>query len=158
MLYTSYFGNKRLLELKDCIYISIAVSNPKYKLPYEVVDFKPLKPYGIFGRNLTDEQYIRLYYKRLNEIGADKIKMELIKTIGIHANAVLLCHEKNGSECHRRDFAKWFYSKTGCKIPELSSPDGPKNGVKEEKKAEKSEDSSENSEKCLDQITIFDIM
>lgn len=150
MLYTSYFANKAMLHIDDCVYISVACGNPKYPVPYDIVDCKTLKPYGLLGKNLTNAQFFAEYEKKLERIGANEILSEIMRLSTGHQNAVLLCHEKNGRDCHRRTFAEWFTKKTGIDVVEV--------GVPQRVQIVEEEEKVEEVKKDLEQISIFDIV
>lgn len=157
MFYTCYFANRKMLEIEDCVYISISCGNPKYSVPYQIVDCKLLKPYGIFGKDLSDEEYIRRYREKLERIGVDRIRAELASLVHGHKNAVLLCHEKNPNDCHRRDFANWLFEKTNVMIAEYGE-NCTKTKENEAKNVENDEKSAESDEKPLEQMSIYDII
>lgn len=129
-IYTSYFSRQRKMELDDAAYISIAVGNPRYAVPYKIEDARSLKPYGIFGK-YHGEEYKQKYFERLDFFGVDTILKELNRLRGDHENVILMCHEKDENECHRRMFAEWWFNQTGEFIPEFG---------KEEKKELTQED------------------
>ena len=116
-LYTSYFSKWKKLSLADASYVSIAVGNPKYPVPYKIVDARILKPYGAFGV-VDNDEFKRRYFKRLDSFGVEKILKELETVSEGHENVILLCHEKDESVCHRRMFAEWWYENTGELIEE----------------------------------------
>lgn len=116
-LYTSYFRKQCKMELPDTAYMSIAVGNPRYSVPYEIIDLKPLKPYGIFGKYEGDA-YREKYFERLDKYGVDWILREINRLRQGHENVMLMCHEKDKSECHRSLFAEWWLLNTGEVIPE----------------------------------------
>lgn len=115
---TYYFSGAGKLKIEDTAFLSIAVGNPRYKTNYEIVDLKVLKPYGILGM-YSGEQYKEKYFERLDFIGPEKIREEIIKASHGHKTVLLLCHEKNKDECHRRMFAEWWEKKTGEVIEEF---------------------------------------
>ena len=118
-IYTSYFARQRKMELEDASYVSIAVGNPKYPVPYKIVNLKALKPYGIFGVGAYNEdEYREKYFARLDRYGVDYIRKEIIKAGEGHENVILMCHEKDKNECHRKMFADWWEKNTGEKIEE----------------------------------------
>lgn len=116
-IYTSYFAKQKKMELEDAAYVSIAVGNPKYAVPYTIVNARILKPYGVSFK-LSFEEFKRQYIQRLEKYGVDEIRKEIIDTAGGHRNVILMCHEKDENTCHRRMFAEWWESKTGERIEE----------------------------------------
>lgn len=137
-LYTSYFSRQRKMELEDAAYVSIAVGNPRYPVPYKIVNANCLKPYGVF-KVYHGQEYKEKYFERLDFFGVDTILQELERISEGHKNVILMCHEKDENECHRRMFAEWWFKNTGEFIPEFG---------KEEEKQEKE----------LTQEDLFDIM
>ncbi len=117
-IYTSYFARQRKMELEDASYVSIAVGNPRYHVPYRIVNLKPLKPYGIFGVYDGDE-YRDKYFERLDSYGVDYIRKSIEAASEGHENVILMCHEKDKTECHRSLFAEWWEQHTGEKIEEF---------------------------------------
>ena len=138
-VYTSYFGKHRI-EDERTAYISVSVGNPKYAVPYHIKDAYTLKPYGIVWK-YEGEEYKRRYFDRLERQGVKKIREEIERLSEGKDRVLLLCHEKNENECHRRLFAEWWEMKTGEYIPELGK----------EKVIEK-------PKKELQQINFFDIL
>ena len=136
-VYTSYFARQKKMELPDTAYISIAVGNPKYPVPYELKNANTLKPYGVFGKYEGDEYEIA-YRKKLDRTGTAKIRSEVVRLAEGHENVMLMCHEKDPSICHRRIFAKWWEEKTGQEIPEFGHKTVPV--PKEETLEERQED------------------
>lgn len=117
MVYTSYFAKHKKNPDPNAVYLSIAVGNPKYSVPYTIVDFRMLKPFGVFGV-YDGEEYKKKYFERLDSYGVDKIREEMLKLSGDHEKVFLLCHEKNKNECHRSMFAEWWEKHTGEVISE----------------------------------------
>lgn len=117
-LYTSYFARQKKMEMEDTAYISIAVGNPRYAVPYEIVNLPELKPYGIF-KKYHGEEFREKYFERLDSFGVDRIWEAIQKAVGGHKNAVLMCHEKDENQCHRSMFAEWWLMNTGEIIPEF---------------------------------------
>ena len=160
-LWTSYFGNKDMLYMKDCAYLSVACGNPKYPVPYEIIDCKILKPYGIFGKKMSDIEYMLEYRAKLDKVGVKRIIEEIERCAGGHENVILLCHEKNPYECHRRDFADWYFEKTGTFVNEVIwEKEEQEKATRLQKLKEKEEQKQAkiDMKKGLDQLTIFDIL
>lgn len=116
-VYTSYFAKQAKVRVPDAAYVSIAVGNPKYRVPYRIIDLKELKPYGIFGKYYGDE-YKKRYFERLDWYGVDRIREAIKEASCGHENVFLMCHEKDKNECHRSLFAEWWLEKTGEVIEE----------------------------------------
>lgn len=123
MIYTSYYGCKKNIDINNKCYVSISVSTPKWELPYHVWHCKLLKPFSVFGKYDNMIDYEREYRKILDGIGVEKIRKEFenIKKQSNKNDLVLLCYEKDIKECHRGVFAKWWYEKTGELVQEINS-------------------------------------
>lgn len=116
-IYTSYFARQKKMELSDTSYVSIAVGNPRYSVPYKIVNLGLLKPFGIF-RVYHGEEYKQKYFERLDGYGVEKIRRAIEEASEGHENVILMCHEKDKNECHRSMFAEWWLKNTGEVIPE----------------------------------------
>lgn len=106
------------MELQDASYVSIAVGNPRYPVPYKIVNLGLLKPFGVF-RVYSGDEYKKKYFERLDKYGAKKIRKAIEEVSEGHENVILMCHEKDKNECHRSMFAEWWFLRTGEKIPEI---------------------------------------
>lgn len=119
MVYTSYFSKQAKQPIQDnMVYASIAVGLPKFDLPFELKHITAVKPWGIFGK-YEGEEWREKYRERLNKIGVKRIFEAIQEAKGNKENIVLMCFERNAGECHRREFADWWFEKTGEIIEEL---------------------------------------
>lgn len=120
MIYTSYFAKEAKLNRPNTIYVSIAVGNPKFELPFTLYQLNEIKPYGVFGK-YHGEEYYNHYIQRLEKIGVSDIfkKLCAIQQNNPDCDLILMCYEKNPNECHRRMFADWWLHKTGEIINEI---------------------------------------
>lgn len=118
MIYTSYFAKQARNNDPNTAYASVAVGLPKYPLAHELKHLTSVKPYGVFGK-YHGEEYKQKYFERLEMIGLERIYNELMSVQGDKENLILMCYEKDPSECHRRMFAEWWYKKTGEIIEEI---------------------------------------
>lgn len=131
-IYTSRYSNK---ELQNGKYypIGISLGAPKFSLGYELRgNCYSLAPKGYMFK-LEPEPFKAAYYKKLYDIGAERI---IDMVIGFDKSAqkegkelVLLCYEdiRIPSEwCHRTIFAEWWAENTGEIIEELIDPTPPK--------------------------------
>ena len=105
---TSYFGN--LKDLKGEKVISIARGNPKW---YFGETFIELAPTWNMIKNMSEEEYIEAYNRKL-----DKLDAGFIYNI-LGENSILLCWERPDDFCHRRLVAKWFENELGIVVPEF---------------------------------------
>jgi hypothetical protein len=103
--------------------VQTSIGRPKWPLPYDLTeDVGVLKPWGLFGKDLTAEEFTAHYRARLEKVGVDALR-RLFETISARhggSRLVLLCFEKHPHECHRGDFADWWLEVTGQIVPELS--------------------------------------
>lgn len=138
MIYTSRYSNK---ELKNSRYMAVRISvgKPRWNLGYDIyADIPELEPFGLV--NVHDhEVFKKLYFKRLDGFGVDRIKskIEAVKKIAdeMKKDIVLLCYEdvrKENVWCHRLVFAEWWEEKTGERIYELADYSPVKETVKTE--------------------------
>lgn len=69
----------------------------------------------------SPEEFERGYAERLDRFGARKISRVLERFAREHHadRLVLLCHELDGTQCHRADLATWFLTRTGEVVTEL---------------------------------------
>ena len=121
MIYTSYFSNKQLVELKgQYVFIRVSVGSPRFHLSYTISGaVKSIMPDRSF-LGLSDSAYRTVYTRKLDQQGPDKIIKEL-ELVTADRPAILLCFCKPEftDKCHRRIFAEWFEKKTGVVINEL---------------------------------------
>lgn len=119
MIYTSYYSKKDGIDIERNQYCSISVGYPRWKLPYSTTQCRLLKPYGVFGVYQDGPEYEKAYRARLDRIGVDLIRKELQEAQNGKENIVLLCFEKDKTQCHRYIFAKWWEEHTGEKVEEI---------------------------------------
>lgn len=124
-IFTSRYGNKELR--KDGYYpVGISIGKPRFKTGYEIREqCYALAPKG-YMLKMDYEPYRQEYFKKLEDIGADKI-IGIVQRMDERAQEegktlVILCYEdlrKPGQWCHRTLFAEWWKNKTGEVIEEL---------------------------------------
>ena len=105
--------------------VASTVGFPKFPLGYHFAGTSPhVAPRGIFGRDLDEVTFRKLYYERLDSIGVKKIE-DLLKAIAKAEDAkgvVLLCFcDLEKGYCHRRLFAEWWELNTGQNVPEITA-------------------------------------
>lgn len=113
MIYTSYFGNRKVING-----VSIAGKQPT---GCNWPQYKPFVPswdlvHDYKNGAITEGEYTRLYIKRFLDMSAKGVYSELIKTYG--DGCTLLCWEVPTQFCHRQLVRKWFTSQ-GLKCEEL---------------------------------------
>lgn len=118
ILFTSYFGKQARKYDSNKIYVSIAVGNPKYELPFELKHLNEVKPYGLTWK-YEGEEFERKYIERLERIGLDRILRAISSLAEEDKDIVFLCFEKNPQDCHRSILARWISERTGEVIDEL---------------------------------------
>ena len=69
----------------------------------------------------TDEEFAAGYVQRLERFGPQKISRTLEQLAADHdaEHLLLLCHEPDPGQCHRRQFADWWLTTTGEAITEV---------------------------------------
>ena len=149
---TSRYGNKELRN--DGYYpVGISLGKPKYQTGYEIREqCYALAPKGHMLK-MAYEPYREAYFKKLEEIGADKI-IGIVQRMDERAQEegktlVLLCFEdirKPDQWCHRTLFAEWWEKKTGEVISELEEADA---------KAKKPEAPAEAQQSIINQMSLF---
>jgi hypothetical protein len=117
-----YYGMQKEIEASGLVPLGHTVGVPRYACP-EAGNLGLLAPHGIFGKELSDRQFAKLYRERLEQIGLKKIEAVLVAIAKAYdaPGVVLLCYEDvhAGESCHRRIFAKWWFEHTGEEVPEL---------------------------------------
>lgn len=131
-IYTARYSNKRLRG-DGYFPVGISLGTPKFPLGYELRDqCYALAPKG-FMLKMEYGPYCEAYFKKLEDIGADKI-IGIVQRLDARAHEegkslVLLCYEdlrKPENWCHRTLFAEWWLRKTGETIEELEETEPPK--------------------------------
>jgi len=102
-----------------------SIGRPRFPISYELTEeVGPLKPWGLFGKDLSDDEFGPAYRERLEKVGIDKLQrvFQAISRKCDGRRLVLLCFEDvlAGQSCHRRAFADWWTERTGHLVPELS--------------------------------------
>jgi hypothetical protein len=104
--------------------VQTSLGRPKFPIDYELREqVRELMPQGLFGKNLSDDEFTHHYRGLLDRLDLDTLRTEFdaISKRYDNARVVLLCFEdvRAGRSCHRRVFADWFYERTGERVPEL---------------------------------------
>jgi hypothetical protein len=105
--------------------VATSIGRPRFPIDYEPTEeIGLLKPFGLFGKDLSDEEFRAAYRERLDKTGVDKLQRVFHAISRKHEGSrlVLLCFEDvlGGQSCHRRAFADWWTERTGQTVPELS--------------------------------------
>ena len=120
-LYTSRWQN-RALETAPFVAVGISRGVPRFPVRYRYRRFPDLYPDGwMFGIE-DGARFERAYTRKLDRIGADRIGAALKKISDEEGGAdlCLLCYEKDPAECHRSMFARWWQTRTGQAVEELT--------------------------------------
>lgn len=161
-IWISRYSNKELSS--DKYYpVGISIGKPRFRLGYELREqCYSLAPKG-YMLNMDIEAFKKAYYKKLEEIGKEKI-ISMVKKLDEKAEnedkeLVLLCFEDVRVEsewCHRTIFAEWWARNVGEVIEELTNPTLPKakKKAKNDNKESAKESISEDS-RCK-QMNLFD--
>lgn len=117
-IYTSRYQARDKVIASGCTPVGVTVGVPRFSLPYRYHMVKELAPTGL-TRVDDENEFTRLYTKRLDAIGVDKIRERLVQA-GHGGPVVLLCFEDTDKDfCHRTVFARWWKQKTGEDVREL---------------------------------------
>jgi hypothetical protein len=106
--------------------VRITVGYPRFKLRYSIdVTIKELAPFGLMGKDLSPEEFERLYRQRLDGVGVDQVLglLEAVRALTPSRMACLLCFEPIGQPCHRRALARWLNDQCRLVVPELDPVD-----------------------------------
>lgn len=111
---TSYFANKKAAA--DPNAVSIARWPPRWwNSPRRYIALAP--PVGLlrlYKAGLPWDEFVKEYQRDvLDKLDPVKIAADL------GPNAILLCWEKPGDNCHRRLVAEWLEKNLDIKVPEL---------------------------------------
>lgn len=160
-IWVSRYSNK---ELKNGKYypVGISIGKPRWSLGYELREqCFSLAPKGHM-LNMGLEDFKLAYYKKLEDIGTDKI-INIVERLNKKAKEegkelVLLCYEDvriPGDWCHRTVFAEWWAENTGKLIEELPDPSEPK---AKKPKTESKEDNKKPAQEEAKQMSLFDLV
>lgn len=120
-IYTSYFGNHRMLKAADVRMICVAIGRPRFLggIP-QLLNVCPTR--YMISEACSHEEYLRLYDSILSKQDANKV-IEQITVLSGGKDVALCCYEKPGDFCHRHILAKWLTGKTGIEITEFGTVD-----------------------------------
>jgi hypothetical protein len=129
-LFTSRYAARKLILASGAAPIRTSLGQPKWYLGYDLAgSCRLLMPtYPMLQMELAE--YERVYRKRLDQFGVEKIReaLEELSQQNGDRDLVLLCYEdltKSGQWCHRRLFASWFEEQTSEVVAELGETEGP---------------------------------
>jgi hypothetical protein len=119
---TSRYQAHDLILASGLAPVATTVGKPKFSLRYELAGACALiAPLGVFGRDLSDEEFEAGYRARLDSFGVPEIRADLVKLVGDWPGCVLLCFcDLAQSRCHRRLFSRWWQERTGEEVAELT--------------------------------------
>ncbi len=106
---TSYFTSKKWHGMNA---VAISQGVPEW---YKGRVYKVLAPPWWLVKEKDFEKYKREYWKILSRLDPEDVYRELGE------DAVLLCWEKDPTNCHRRIVAEWFKETLGIDVPELGT-------------------------------------
>jgi uncharacterized protein (DUF488 family) len=112
-IYTGNFANLKKYTDKGLFPVSIALS-ARY---FNGSVYRPLNPDRSF-MNDDENQYIPKYNEILSKLDAKKTYENLL-LLSNGKNVVLLCHEGEGSFCHRSLVANWLTKELNIEVKEL---------------------------------------
>ena len=126
MIYTSYFGNRKLRNNPNLSLISIALYPPK---DYRGKSYRALAPHpGVlrdWRRDHDEPNYIRDFNLMLEDLSQEVVVKDLMflsgnfKNLNYLPDIVLLCYERPDEFCHRHLVANWLNA-AGYKVEELT--------------------------------------
>lgn len=110
---TSFFGNLKNLNVEDVVVVAIGF--PKY-MPREererLATAKELMPtWDMVKRGYTYAEYVTLI-EHDRHVTAEKVLKK-------YQSKILLCHERDPKECHRRMIARWIKERIGESVEEV---------------------------------------
>lgn len=90
-----------------------------YLLKYKIDLLCPR--WSLVSGNVPVDEFRRVYWSDLDKLGVEKIRaaFDTVADLSGQDKLVLMCFEKEVSDCHRGDFAMWWKQATGEKITEL---------------------------------------
>src|SRR5688500_18804435 len=96
------------LSEPDCQPVRISGGCPK--AAKDAPHIGALAPYGLFGKDLTPEQFAEGYRERLDSYGVDAIRRRLERVADAARGKPLLlaCYERDPADSHRAQFADWW--------------------------------------------------
>jgi hypothetical protein len=102
--------------------VQTSIGRPRFPIDYELHEqVRELTPFGL--RKLEGDEFTRRYRERLDKLDLDALRAQFDAISKRHDNArvVLLCFEdvRAGERCHRRDFADFWFERTGQRVPEV---------------------------------------
>ena len=168
-IWTSRYSNRELQSGKYYP-VGISLGVPKWPVGYEIKEqCYSLAPKG-YMLNLEKEQYRAEYFKKLENIGNEKI-VDIVSRLDNRAQSegkelVLLCYEDvrlPDDWCHRTMFAEWWAENVGEEIQELPDPSEPrpkkpaKAAAKKETKKEAKKEPEPQADDGYQQLSLFDL-
>ena len=126
MIYTSYFGNRKIRNNPNLFLVSIALYPPK---DYSGMSYGALAPHPDvlrdWKRDHDKPNYVRDFDLMLEDLDPHSVVTQLMALSGNFKNLenyypdiVLLCYERPGEFCHRHLVANWLNA-AGYKVEEL---------------------------------------
>ncbi len=107
--------------------VQTSLGQPKWPLGYDLTEeARVLMPWGLFDKDLSDDEFTAKYRARLDKACVDRITASLALVASRHRDErlVLLCYEQvlgpQAKFCHRRVWADWWTEQTGQEVPELA--------------------------------------
>ena len=126
MIYTSFFGNKKVLNNPSIFPVSIALYPPK---DFVGKSYRDLAPHPVtlrdWKRDHSISNYERDYLVLLGDLNQKEVVDQLMvlsgnfKNLDYFPDIVLLCYERPGEFCHRHIVAEWL-REAGYEVEELA--------------------------------------
>ena len=115
-IYTSYFGNMKLLAKNNILAIGISRYPPTYFYGQTLFELAPL--YYMFNKSLTSDEFDKMYKKDVLDKQKQAVIVDKIKAIAKGRDVALCCFEKKQIECHRYNVACWL-NEAGFEVVEF---------------------------------------
>lgn len=103
-IYTGYYGNLR--AYKDLTKVAISLGMPKWVDASSMPNMRMLNPKG-WMLKLPEGEYTRHYMAMLGKLDYGEI-VNLLESLSLGRDVVLLCYEVPGVFCHRHLVADWI--------------------------------------------------
>lgn len=117
-IYTSYFGNKRLLEENGIVMVGICLYRPKFFSGYNLSELAPSRELFAMS-DAPDEVYVPKFIKEvLGRVNARAI-YDKLASIANGKDVALCCYEKENTSCHRKIVAEWLSKELGMEVKEF---------------------------------------
>jgi len=120
-VYTSYYGNGKILNLYGVVKVRIAQFAPRFEKAHAsctcLAPSKNLLAASKSG-SLGDGEFTAQYEKEISGLDAATVYKDLLE-LGSGRDVAILCYEKPPDFCHRHITANWFKDELGIELIEF---------------------------------------